>query len=103
MPTSAAGIANPGRHQYYDIGITRLPPQMRLHRSPPGHRLAALAVSRWIEAQTGWSIRKFVKTARRFRTIEIQASSHLVTAADPIPDEFRHPLAKINNARPGAH
>jgi hypothetical protein len=30
---------------------------------------AALAVSRWIEAQTGWSIRKFVKTARRYRTI----------------------------------
>jgi hypothetical protein len=26
--------------------------------------LAALAVSRWIEARTGWSIRKFVKTAR---------------------------------------
>ena len=28
---------------------------------------AALAVSRWIGAQTGWSIRKFVKTARRYR------------------------------------
>ena len=34
---------------------------------------AALAVSRWIEHQTGWSIKKFVKTARRYRTIEIQA------------------------------
>jgi Transposase DDE domain len=32
---------------------------------------AALAVSRWIEHQTGWSIRKFVKTARRYRTIKI--------------------------------
>ena len=27
----------------------------------------ALAVSRWIEYQTGWSIREFVKTARRYR------------------------------------
>ena len=26
---------------------------------------AALAVSRWIEHQAGWSIRKFVKTTRR--------------------------------------
>ena len=26
---------------------------------------AALAVSRWIEDRTGWSIRKFVRTARR--------------------------------------
>jgi hypothetical protein len=35
--------------------------------------LGALAVSRFIEHQTGWSICKFVKTSRRFRTIEIQA------------------------------
>ena len=34
---------------------------------------AALAVSRWIEHQTRWSIRKFVKTARRYRTVQIQA------------------------------
>jgi hypothetical protein len=36
---------------------------------------AALAVSRWNEAPTGWSIRKFVKTARRYRTVEIQAGA----------------------------
>ena len=29
---------------------------------------AALAVSHWIEHQTGWSIKKFVRTARRYRT-----------------------------------
>jgi len=34
----------------------------------------ALAVSRRIKDTTGWSIRKFVRTARRYRTIEIQAS-----------------------------
>src|SRR6478672_11296718 len=33
---------------------------------------AALAVSRWIEHQTGWSIRRFTKTARRYRTFLIQ-------------------------------
>ena len=32
--------------------------------------LAALAVSRWIEDRTGWSIKKFVRTARRYRTID---------------------------------
>jgi transposase len=26
---------------------------------------AGLAVSRWIDARTGWSIRKFIKSARR--------------------------------------
>ena len=57
---------------------------------------AALAVSRWIEHQTGWSIRKFVKTARRYRTIEIQAGRHTITAADPLPDNLRTALDQIH-------
>lgn len=36
-----------------------------------------------IEHQTGWSIRKFVKTARRYRTVQIHAGPHVITAADP--------------------
>jgi hypothetical protein len=64
---------------------------------------AALAVSRWIEARTGWSIRKFVKTARRYRTIEIQAGDHVITAADPLPDDLRDALNKISSARRGTH
>jgi DDE family transposase len=60
---------------------------------------AALAVSRWIENQTGWSIRKFVRTARRYRTIEIQAGPHTITAADPLPDELRQALKAITSGR----
>jgi Transposase DDE domain len=63
---------------------------------------AALAVSRWIEAQTGWSIRKFVRTARRCRTIEIQAGDHTITAADPLPDDLRDALDRIHHSS-GAH
>jgi hypothetical protein len=63
---------------------------------------AALAVGRWIERQTGWSIRKFVKTARRYRTVDIQAGDHVITAADPIPDDLRQALDAING-RTGAH
>ena len=58
---------------------------------------AALAVSRRIEHQTGWSIRKFVKTARRYRTIEIQAGDHTLTAADPLPDDLGQALDAIND------
>jgi hypothetical protein len=43
---------------------------------------ATLAVGRWTEEVTGWSIRKFVRTARRYLTIEIQGP-HTLTAADP--------------------
>ena len=57
---------------------------------------AALAISRWIEARAGWSIRKFVKTARRYRTIQIQAGQHTITAADPLPDDLRQALDAIN-------
>jgi hypothetical protein len=59
---------------------------------------AALAVGRWIEAQTGWPIRKFVRTARRYRTIQIQAGPQTITAADPLPDDLRQALDSINDA-----
>jgi hypothetical protein len=36
---------------------------------------AAMTVSHYIETQTGWSIKKFVRTARRYRTITIQAGN----------------------------
>jgi hypothetical protein len=58
--------------------------------------LAALAVSRWIEAETGWSIRRFVRTARRYRVVEIQAGGHTITAADPLPDDLRAALDAIH-------
>jgi hypothetical protein len=58
---------------------------------------AALAASRWIEHRTGWSIRKFVKTARRYRTVQIQAGDQIITAADPLPSDLRDALNKINN------
>jgi len=64
---------------------------------------AALAVSRWIEHQTGWSIRKFVKTARRYRTIQIQAGPHTITAADPLPDDLRQALHAIGQTSQPAH
>ena len=64
---------------------------------------AALAVSRWIEAQTSWSIRKFVKIARRYRTIEIQAGRQTITAADPLPDDLCHALEAISRSSRGAH
>lgn len=64
---------------------------------------AALAVSRWIEAQTGWSIRKFVRTARRYRTIQIRAGRHVITAADPLPDDLRRALDAVNRASGDVH
>ncbi len=41
------------------------------------------------------SIKKFVQTARRYRTVQIRAGNQLLTAADPIPAKLREALAQI--------
>ena len=56
--------------------------------------VAALAISHWIEHQTGWSIKKFVRTARRYRTVKIKAGAQILTAADPLPDDLRDALSQ---------
>jgi hypothetical protein len=57
--------------------------------------VAAMAVSHYIEHQTGWSIKKFVRTARRYRTVKIKAGNQTLTAADPLSDDLRAALIKI--------
>ena len=63
--------------------------------------VAAMAVGHWIEAQTGWSIKKFVRTARRYRTVRIKVGNQTLTAADPLPDDLRDALLKIRGG--GVH
>jgi hypothetical protein len=56
---------------------------------------AALAVSRRIERPTGWSYANSSRRPAAYRTVEIQAGPHIVTAADPVPDELRQALEAI--------
>ena len=63
---------------------------------------ATLAVSKWIEDRAGWSVKRFVCTARRYRTIEIQAGNHIITAADPLPRDLHEALGRIHHD-PAAH
>ncbi|MCI0687415.1 MAG: IS1634 family transposase, partial [Sporichthyaceae bacterium] len=56
---------------------------------------AALAVTRLIEDRTGWSIKKFVRSARRYRTAQIRAGRQTITAEDPLPADLRNALALI--------
>ena len=57
---------------------------------------AALAVSHWIEHQIGWSIKKFVRTARSYRTVTIQAGRQTLTAAEPLPNDLTEALTQID-------
>jgi hypothetical protein len=57
---------------------------------------AALAVTRWLERQTGWSIKKLITALRRYHTIDIQAGDQIVTAEDPLPDDIRAVLDRLH-------
>ena len=59
---------------------------------------AALAVSHWIERQTGWSIRKFVRTIAATAPCRSAPETTNLTAADPLPDDLREALATITTA-----
>ena len=63
---------------------------------------AALAVGRLIEERTGWSIRRFIRTARRYRTVQIRAGLQILTAEDPLPADLREALNLITKPE-GAH
>jgi len=55
----------------------------------------APAITHEIEHKTSWSIKRFVQTTRRYRSITIRASSHILTAEEPLPPELRDALAAI--------
>ncbi|WP_448221761.1 IS1634 family transposase [Gordonia iterans] len=57
--------------------------------------MAALAITRTLETRTGWSTKKFVTTARRYRTIEIQAGGQTLTAANPLDPELALTLVAL--------
>jgi len=57
---------------------------------------AALAVSHWIETQTGWSIKRFVRALRPYQQVIVNTGTQKVAAEQPVPDEIRDVLAKIH-------
>jgi hypothetical protein len=56
---------------------------------------ATLAVTHEVEHKTGWSIKRFIQTARRYHTVHIRLSGHVLTAEEPPPDDRRGALALI--------
>ena len=113
LTTASSGFVIDAYHQLWQIEKSFRMSKHDLQARPIYHRLrdsieahlstvvAAMAVSHYIETQTGWSIKKFVRTARRYRTVKIKAGEHTLTAADPLPDDLRAALAKIR--ADGAH
>jgi hypothetical protein len=57
-----------------------------------------------VDRASDWLVDPQVRQDRKaHRTIEIQAGDHVITAADPLPDDLRDALNEICNARRVAH
>jgi len=61
----------------------------------------ALAVSRWIEETTGWSIKKYVKTLRRYRTTYVIIGGRQLPAEKRIPADVADILDLVNKRARG--
>ena len=64
--------------------------------------MAALAVSHWLERETGWSIKKIVHTLRPYRSIAVQTGRHILRAGTPLDDQARTLINTVNTSA-GAH
>jgi Transposase DDE domain len=62
---------------------------------------AALAISRWLERETGWSINKLVKTLRPYRSIAIRTGDHILHAGTPLDNAARAALNAVRAAAAG--
>jgi hypothetical protein len=97
-------------HNLYKIEKTFRMAKSDLAIRPVHHRLresinahltivfAAMAVSHWIETTTRWSIKKFVTTARRYRTTWAKIGTQILPIQKPLPDDLRKALDQINQA-----
>ena len=90
-----AGRVLPNRRRVHEATAGPEVVQPALQPDRAALAVAALAVTRYVEARTGWSIKKFVRTARCYRTVQIRAGQHLLSAEDPLPPELRDAFAQI--------
>jgi hypothetical protein len=60
--------------------------------------MAALAVSRWLERETGSEHQEIREDLRRYHTVTIQVGDQTIAAADPVPAEAQQALTRLRDA-----
>ena len=64
---------------------------------------AALAVAQRLEAITGWSRKKFITTARKYRQATVNINGQSITADPEIPEELTEVLSTISTDTRAGH
>lgn len=49
--------------------------------------MAAMAVGHFLEQKSGLSLKRLVRTLKKYRTFEFQVAGHTVHAASPLPED----------------
>ena len=85
--------------QVRPAGPADLPPQTRLDRGPPDHRDGRpRGQPAGSNARPTGSIKKIVKTLRRYRSIAIQTGDHILHAGTPLDDDARAIVTAVKAA-----
>ena len=58
--------------------------------------MAAMAVGHLLEKRSGLSIKRLVRTLKRYRTFELTIAGHTVHAASPIPTDIAELIDRLN-------
>lgn len=57
--------------------------------------LAALAVGHGLEQASGLSLKRVVRTLKKYRTFELVVAGQRIHAASPVPDDVREILTRL--------
>lgn len=60
--------------------------------------IAAMAVGHWLESASGLSIKRLVRTLRKFRSFQIQVGGKTVHAASPLPEDVQEIIDRIQES-----
>ena len=59
--------------------------------------MAAMAVGHLLEQRSGLSLKRLVRTLRKYRTFELQVAGQTVHAASPVPDPVQELIDRIQS------
>ena len=57
--------------------------------------MAAMAVGHELETRSGLSLRRLVRTLKRYRTFQLDINGHTIHAATPLPPEAEELIRKL--------
>lgn len=65
--------------------------------------MAAMAVGHLLEQKSGLSLKRLVRTLKKYRTFEVKVAGQIVHAASPLPEDAAVLIKQLNSSVRGVH